>query len=136
MKVVVDTNCLIASIPKNNPEHWLYIAFRQERFVWCLSNEILMEYEEVIARFYSMTTANLVLSILLTADNVLLTEPFYRYGLIPQDPEDNKFADLAISANVDYLLSNDRHFQALKKIEFPKVHVVTLEEFENIMRLV
>lgn len=40
MKIVVDTNCLIASIPKNNPEHWLYEAFRAELFVWYLSNEI------------------------------------------------------------------------------------------------
>lgn len=132
MKVVVDTNCLVVSIPKNNPEFWLYKAFRAELFDWYLSNEILMEYEEVLGRFYSPLTASLVTNILLTAPNVVLAEPFYKYGLIPQDPEDNKFVDLAISANVDYLLSNDRHFQSLKEIEFPKVQVVTLNELKEI----
>lgn len=133
MKIVVDTNCLVVSIPKKNPEYWLYEAFRAELFDWYLSNEILTEYEEVLGRFYSPMTASLVTNILLTAPNVVLTEPFYKYGLIPQDPEDNKFADLAISANVDYLLSNDRHFQSLKNVEFPKVQVATLTEFKKIL---
>ena len=32
MKIVIDTNCLIASIPRQNPEYWLYEAFRAEKF--------------------------------------------------------------------------------------------------------
>ncbi len=92
-----------------------------------------MEYEEVIGRFYNPAVAGLVLNILLTAENVVLTEPFYKYGLIPTDPEDNKFVDLAIAANADYLVSNDKHFQTLKQIEFPRVQVLTLAEFKSVV---
>ena len=71
MKVVIDTNCLIASIPRQNPEYWLYEAFRSEKFDWVVSSEILHEYEEQLSDFYSPHTADLVLKILTTASNVI-----------------------------------------------------------------
>jgi uncharacterized protein len=63
----------------------------------------------------------------------LLAEPFIKWQLIQEDPDDNKFADLAIAQNVDYLVSNDHHFQVLKSIPFPVVRVVKLTEFQEIM---
>lgn len=123
---------MIASIPRRNPEYWLYRAFRDK--AWVISNEVLTEYEEKLAEFYSPQAANLVINILLTASNVILAEPFFKYGLIVQDPDDNKFADLAIAANVDFLVTNDRHFRVLKNIPFPVVNVVSLGEFQQIMK--
>lgn len=134
MKVVIDTNCLIPSIPRKNPEYWLYEAFSQSKFDWVISNEILLEYEEKLTEFYSERTASLVTNILLTAANVLQEEPFYKWNLINDDPDDNKFADLAIAANVNYLVTNDKHFNVLKDLPFPTVQVVTLEEFRLILK--
>jgi len=134
VKAVIDTNCLIASIPRRNPEYWLYQAFRDKAFDWVISNEVLTEYEEELTEFYSPQAANLVVNILLTASNVIFSEPFFKYGLIARDPDDNKFADLAIAANVDFLVTNDRHFRLLKDIPFPKVNVVTLAEFQAILK--
>lgn len=133
MKVIIDTNCLIPSIPRKNPEYWLYEAFRNLAFDWIISNEILLEYEEQLTLFYSSRTANLVTSILLTASNVHQEEPFFKWNLIKDDPDDNKFADLAISSNANYLVTNDKHFRVLKTIPFPTVTVVTLEEFKTIL---
>jgi predicted nucleic acid-binding protein len=76
VKAVIDTNCLIASIPRRNPEYWLYRAFRDKAFDWVISNEVLTEYEEKLAEFYSPQAANLVVNILLTASNVIFSEPF------------------------------------------------------------
>lgn len=109
MNVVIDTNCLIVSIPGKNPEYWLYQAFSDEMFNWVISNEILTEYEEVITDFYSAKTADLVLKILTTAPNVVFTEPFFKWNLIIDDPDDNKFSDLAISSNVNFLVTHDKH---------------------------
>jgi putative PIN family toxin of toxin-antitoxin system len=133
MKVVIDTNCLIASINRNRPEFWLYNSFINEDFEWLISNEILMEYLEVISSIYSFETAKIVGEILVSADNTIMKEPFYKWQLIQDDPDDNKFADLAIAGNVDYLVSNDKHFNILKTSEFPTVKVVTLNEFQFIM---
>lgn len=133
MKVIIDTNCLIASIPRKNPEYWLYQAFSEKIFEWVISNEILLEYEEQLGKFYSPLTAELVLNILAIASNVTFNEPFLHWGLIYKDPDDNKFADLAISANANYLVTNDHHFDVLKSLPFPTVKVVSLEEFRVIL---
>ena len=133
MKVVIDTNCLIVSIPRKNHEYWLYEAFSQGMFDWLVSNEILTEYEEQLAAFYSPKTADLVLKILSTASNVVFTEPYFKWALIEADPDDNKFADLAISANANYLVSHDKHFRVLDSIPFPTVKVVDLPAFKAIL---
>jgi uncharacterized protein len=133
MRVVIDTNCLLASIPPKNPEYWLYLSFRRKDFEWVISNEILLEYEEIITDFYSPKTAELVTNILLTLSNVIRTEPFTRWQLIADDPDDNKFADIAISSNAHYLVTNDHHFDVLKTLPFPTVKVVSLQEFKEIM---
>lgn len=71
MVVVIDTNCLLASIPPQSKYYWLYEAFKTERFHWAVSNEILSEYEEKISDRYSGKTATLVLSVLSVAPNVI-----------------------------------------------------------------
>ena len=133
MKVVIDTNCLIVSIPRKNPEYWLYEAFSQGMFDWLVSNEVLTEYEEQLAAFYSPKTADLVLKILSTASNVVFTESYFKWALIEADPDDNKFADLAISANANYLVTHDKHFRVLDSIPFPTVKVVDLPAFKAIL---
>lgn len=114
--------------------YWLYEAFEQERFEWAISNEILTEYDEKISERYSVRTAHLVLTILTFAPNALFCEPYYNWQLIEEDPDDNKFADLAIAAGVDYLITNDGDFNVLKKTDFPKVTVVSLDEFKVILQ--
>ncbi|MEY4905646.1 MAG: hypothetical protein RLZZ292_3461 [Bacteroidota bacterium] len=133
MKAVIDTNCLIASINRHRPEYWLYNAFIDEAFEWFISNEIISEYAEIIGSMYSESTAKVVTELLLVADNVTLKEPTYKWQLIEADPDDNKFVDLAIAANVDFLVSNDNHFSILAKIDFPNVKVLSLEDFKKVL---
>jgi predicted nucleic acid-binding protein len=49
--------------------------------------------------------------------------------MITQDPDDNKFVDCCIAANASYIVTNDHHFDVLKKFEFPKVETITIQEF-------
>jgi uncharacterized protein len=133
MKVVIDTNCLILSVPPKNEEFWLYQSFKSMAFEWVISNEILSEYFEQLTNFYSENTAMLVTQILLSSENVTSKEPFYKWNLIENDPDDNKFVDLAIACGADYLVTEDKHFQVLKNLEFPKLKVVRLSEFRAII---
>ncbi len=135
MRVVIDTNCLIASIPANGDYFWLYLAFRTNHFTWVVSTEILEEYEEQLSEFYSPETADIVLKILTTAPNVEFAVPYFRLGLMTNDPDDNKFADLAISTNAHYLVSNDRHFNIFKDIKLPPLNIVNIQEFKGILNL-
>jgi len=68
--------------------------------------------------------------------NVAHITNFYRWGLIEQDYDDNKFVDCAIASNAHYLATNDKHFNILKIIEFPKVHVINVSEFKQILEVI
>jgi predicted nucleic acid-binding protein len=92
---------------------------------------MLQEYEEVLSRFYSVAFTKFVIETILNAPNVEQTTLFYRWLLITADPDDNKFVDCAISANADYIVSNDRHFNIVKDITFPKVNVIDIDSFKK-----
>jgi len=113
----------------------LYESFISSKFDWLISNEILTEYEEKITDRYSRKTANLVLNILSAAPNVIFSEPSFKWQLLTTDHDDDKFADLAISGNANYLVTNDKDFNVLKGLEFPIVNVVNIQEFKKILGL-
>ena len=77
----------------------------------------------------------IVFSILLTSVNTQRYEPSYKWQLVFDDPDDDKFVDCAIGANVDYLVTNDRHIRNLLKIPelFPPIPIITFEEFRTVL---
>ncbi len=133
IRVVVDTNCLLASISPRSPGYELYRAFETEQVEWVVSNEILTEYEEMLTLKYSSTTANLVTTILTLAPNTLFQKAYYKWQFIENDHDDDKFADVAIASNADYLVTNDRHFDILKTDKSLAVKVVTLQQFLTVL---
>ena len=48
MKIVLDTNILLAIIGRRSPYRWLFDCLIDGRIALCVSNEILLEYEEVL----------------------------------------------------------------------------------------
>lgn len=133
-KLVIDTNVLITTINRRNPEFIIYEAFEKKAFEWIVSTEILTEYAEQLTNFYSEATANFVLDILCTATNVIFTEAYYRWEIIKKDPDDNKFADLALSASADALLTFDKHFNVFNDLSFPVLNILHPKEFSAFMK--
>ena len=128
-KIVLDTNCLIMAISSKTEYHKIWNSFIAGNFVLCISNEILEEYEEVISRNINSKVAGMVIYTILTRKNVIRLDPHFHFDLIKQDKDDNKFVDCAIVANAKCIVSEDRHFEILKSIEFPKVDVMRIDEF-------
>ena len=91
----------------------------------------MFEYREILAQKTNEEVAENVIEFLSVSPSVEKTEIYFNFGLITEDAEDNKFIDCAIAANAEYLVSNDKHFQILKTIDFPKVSVLKLREFEE-----
>jgi len=133
VKVVIDTNCLLASIPQQSQHHWLYRAFQAGSFDWYISNEIMREYEEMVSFRFSATAAHFVLNRLDVSPNVVYAEPYFNWQLIENDPDDNKFSDLAIAAQVDYLVTNDTDFRTLADYDYLPLRCVTLNQFKEII---
>ena len=129
MRIVLDTNCLLMAISNRNRFHRVWQAFVNGKYTLCVTNEIIEEYVEVIGRNISERAAEAVVYIIMTRNNVLHIDPHFRFGLIEADPDDNKFVDCAIASNAKYIVSQDHYFDVLKTISFPKVDVVTIEEF-------
>lgn len=135
MRIVLDTNCLLQIIPRAAVHRWLFNLIKENKIELAITNEIMREYEEQLGTFYSPIVANGVLQILDTLDNVHYIQIYYRWELIKDDPDDNKFSDCAIAAQADYLISYDRHFRVLKQISFPSITCLTIEEFKEILSL-
>jgi len=136
MKIVFDTNCLVRILLKNSHYRCLWDAFLYGKFELCYTTEILQEYEEVLSRFYSVPFTKFVIETILNAPNVEQATVYYKWLLIPADPDDNKFVDCAISANTDFIVSNDKHFNVLKNIDFPKVNVLDIDTFKNLITII
>lgn len=134
MKVVIDTNCLLVSISPFSKYHWLFENIINENITLFVTTEILAEYSEIFGNKLSIDVANKAIKTLLELPNVKPIYIHYHFSLIYTDPDDNKFVDCAVAANVDYLVTNDKHFNVLKDIPFPKINIVKLEEFDNILK--
>jgi predicted nucleic acid-binding protein len=59
--------------------------------------------------------------------------PYFKWNLISDDPDDNKFVDCAINAGADYIVTNDKHFNILKDIDFPKINIIDIDTFKKII---
>ena len=127
--IVIDTNSLIMAISSRSVYHKIWASFIEGEFYLCVSNEILEEYAEVIARNIGVNLARYVIFTIMERHNVKQITPSFRWNLIPTDPDDNKFVDCAIAANAKYIVTEDHHFDVLRTIDFPSVDVVNIDVF-------
>lgn len=83
----------------------------------------------MIARNIGVNVARYVVYTILERNNTLQINPYYKWELITRDPDDNKFVDCAISANARFIVTEDKHFDVLKTIDFPKIDVIGIDDF-------
>ncbi|MCL2649570.1 MAG: putative toxin-antitoxin system toxin component, PIN family [Candidatus Azobacteroides sp.] len=133
MRIVLDTNCLLVSVQEYSDYFWLWKAFRNKEFTLCYTDEILNEYQEVLSHYYSVAMAKYVIDTIVNAPHAKPVTVYYKWKLITIDPDDNKFVDCAVSANANIIVTNDKHFNVLKEINFPKINVVDIDAFKNIL---
>lgn len=130
LKIVLDTNIFLVALASNHSYSWIYDALIEEQFDLCISNEVITEYEEIIASRYGIQSTSSILEGLTLLPNVHLIDPHYNWNLL-KDPDDNKFVDCAIAAAADFIVSNDSDFNNLKNITFPPVTVLKYTDFEK-----
>lgn len=127
--IVLDTNVLLMCIHPQSKYRKIWQAFLNEEYILCVSNDILEEYSEVIARNINAKVADYILQVILLHENVKLYDPHYRFNLIKDDEDDNKFVDCAFAANAKCIVTEDHHFSILRNIEFPCIEVVGIDLF-------
>ena len=121
------------SIPKISPYRVIWDDFLNGSLTLCVSNEIVEEYLEILTIKTSYEIACNVVSVILSRPNVEFITPYYKLHLIQADEYDNKFVDCAFSAGASCIVSNDAHFRILENVDFPKIIVMRIQDFIQIL---
>ena len=95
----------------------------------CVNTEILNEYEEILSEKTTKEIAHNVVEAIARLSTTYFQDSYYHFGLITEDPDDNKFVDCAIAADAELIVTNDKHFDVLRTVTWPKLTIITLKEF-------
>lgn len=132
MIIVLDTNVVLQALNQQHPTAVILHAWYSGRFVWALSTDILMEYQEVVVRQSGsarwQTLGRLLDLAIVHGHNTQLVSPAFFFRTISADRDDDKFADCAIAAHADFIVTRDKHFNVLVGSGF-KPQPITPEEF-------
>lgn len=104
-----------------------------KRFDAVVSYDILSEYVEILEQKTNFLVASNIAELLLNLKNVEKVDIYFEWKLISSDLDDNKYVDAYVCSNADFIITNDNHFKILKQIEFPKVKVLTIDEFLSLI---
>jgi len=115
VRVVIDTNVLIAALLSDATPRRVYQAFLSDTITLLFSRQTLFELATVLRRpsirlVTSRTEADDLLSAI-QRDGVLVEvrEPV----LACRDPKDNRFLECALAGRADYLVTGDRDLLVL-----------------------
>ena len=133
-RVVIDTNCLLQILGAKGKYHFLFESFLQFGYVLCISNEVLLEYEEILRMKASPLAADLFVKVIVRSRNVIRKDPYFKWNIITNDFDDNKFVDCAFACRANYIVTNDNHFQEAANSPFPVFNVINLDDFSELMK--
>ena len=117
MIVCIDTNTVVQALAQHHAFHPILDAWVAGHLTWAVSTPVLLEYEEVLTRLSGPSRwrklARLMDLAELTSGNLLRVTPSFQFRVVTADPDDNIFTDCAITADAEYLLTEDSHFAPL-----------------------
>lgn len=137
MRVAIDANVLISFlISKGETIASLFNAWEKGIFTVLVSNDILDEFDEVIARMLAKA--------LISSDNAFSimrrlrkdTERVFITSEIndSSDKKDNRYLACSLDGKADYLITGDKKHLLLLK-QFGKTKIVSPKEFLDLLKL-
>jgi uncharacterized protein len=135
LKIVIDTNAIISALGRKSPYKIIIDKLLEDNYDLFVTTEILLEYEEIIAKLHNPVIAESFLEVLSVLPNVIQSIVYYHFLLISHDADDDKFADCAIAQGVHYLVTDDKHYKVLINLGFPKVNLLTIKEFKDLLEV-
>jgi putative PIN family toxin of toxin-antitoxin system len=133
MKIVLDSNVLLVSLGMRSNYRPIWDAFIDGKYQLIISDEIILEYTEILGLYSAPGVADIVMEIFVESPDIIFQQVYYKWNAIKADPDDNKFFDIAVAANADYLVTNDAHFNVVKNLTFPSVKIISAQDYLNII---
>ena len=123
MKVIFDTNVFISGIFwKGNYCTQIIDKWKNQELILVSSREIIEELVETLRNFKIQMPEELIEEWKTTLrENSVFIEPRVKLEVIKEDPDNNKFLEAGVSANVDLIISQDKHLLRLKEYEGIKI---------------
>ena len=110
---------------------WEFFVSGENRL--CITNEIIEEYIEILQKIVGYEVSEYIVKTIINSPFTEFFTPYYHFELIKADPDDNKFVDCAIVAHARYVVTNDHHYDVLKEIPFPKVQIISIQDFMKVV---
>ena len=127
--IVLDTNCLLQALPSKSPYHKIWTDVLAGKISLCVNTDILEEYEEILSQKSSPEIAQNIVEAIANLSTTTFQNTYVHFELLPADSDDNKFVDCAVASDAEYIVTNDKHFNPLKQIPWPKVEIIKIAEF-------
>lgn len=127
--IVLDTNCLLQALPSKSPYHKIWAEILEGKISLCVNTDILEEYEDILSQKSTPEIAHNVVEAIANLTTTTFQDTYVHFELLPADSDDNKFVDCAVASDAEYIVTNDKHFNPLKKIEWPKIEIIKIAEF-------
>jgi uncharacterized protein len=131
VKVILDTNVLVAAFLTEGVCHKLLFRARKREYDLVLSTDIIAEFEGVLLRKFSLSQSELsdVRSLLAEAAKEV------RQGVdaikpVSRDPDDDKILACASASGADYLVTGDEDLLMVK--QYGGARILTPRDFENL----
>jgi putative PIN family toxin of toxin-antitoxin system len=128
-RFVLDNNILVSALlVKNSAPFWV-IKKVEEMGVILYSEVTLLELNQVLNRkkfvkyFTVEEKQEFIVKLIESAELVMITESID----ICRDPKDNKFLELAVSGEADFIISGDRDLLVLNP--FRNIEIITANDF-------
>ena len=99
----------------------------------CVNTEILDEYEEILSQKINSEVATNVVEAIARLHTTVYQEIYVHFNLIRDDADDNKFADCAVASGAEFIVTNDKHYNVLKRTPWPDVNVLNIKEFIKVL---
>ena len=135
MRVVLDTNILVSATFWKGDSFRIVELIDKKKIKHSMSKETIAEYskiissEEIIEKIEKkdLRISKTLQKVIYLSD---IVEPQRKIRVVRDDPDDDKFLEVAVESKADYIISKDNHLLRLK--EFEGIKIVSPEDFLDI----
>ena len=130
MRAVLDTNVLISSIISTGTPHNVVVAGFQGEYQILVSVATLTEFRVTLLKYpdrFHMDENEIQQEVETIRYFAEFVKPEEDINAVDDDPDDDKFLEVAVAGNVDFIVSGDQHLLDLNS--FRGIDIVTPREF-------
>lgn len=138
MRVCVDTNVMLSALAKGSPLALLFDAITSGKLELVVSTAILFEYEEIAQQqggaLFAGKLMRMIGLVSSVHQSIHFADPSFEFNTVPTDADDNKFANSAIIAHADFVITEDKHFAPLANAGYKPQPISALDFIERYLK--